>query len=271
MSCPEDDSSWNINSELRLYDDQTRPEVINHYKKMRSKQTVEHVKRLRRKYQIPSSGMTIRCALKSLLNFVDVSDPDVDLPNLVHLYQTAEGIRHDGHPEWMQLIGLVHDLGKCIYLRGSDSDGTSVNQQWSIVGDTFVVGHPLPDSLVFPEFNRLNPDVSLSIYQPGCGLDSCYVSYGHDEYLYQVLRETGLDPRGLAMIRYHSLYAWHKHGAYTELEDDHDREMKPWVQLFNKYDLYTKRNINYTDKEIAELETYYGNLIDKYLPGAYLF
>ena len=40
-----------------------------------------------------------------------------------------------------------------IYKRGSDEDGTSVNAQFSVVGDTFLVGCALPDSCVFPEFN----------------------------------------------------------------------------------------------------------------------
>ena len=36
----------------------------------------------------------------------------------------------------MQLVGLIHDCGKMVFLRGCDEDGTSVAQQWSIVGDT---------------------------------------------------------------------------------------------------------------------------------------
>ena len=42
------------------------------------------------------------------------------------------------------------------------------------------------------------------------------------------------------MIRYHSFYAWHREGAYDYLLDDPDREMLPWVQEFNPYDLYSK-------------------------------
>ena len=43
---------------------------------------------------------------------VDESDPDLDLPNIVHAFQTAERIREE-HPdkEWFQLVGLIHDLG----------------------------------------------------------------------------------------------------------------------------------------------------------------
>ena len=44
---------------------------------------------------------------------VDESDPDLDLPNIVHAFQTAERIRQE-HPdkEWFHLIGLIHDLGE---------------------------------------------------------------------------------------------------------------------------------------------------------------
>ena len=52
-------------------------------------------------------------ALEKLNDLVDESDPDIDLPNIVHAFQTAEQIRRD-HPdkEWFQLTGLIHDLGK---------------------------------------------------------------------------------------------------------------------------------------------------------------
>ena len=77
-----------------------------------------------------------------------------------------------------------------VFVRGSDADGTSVAQQWSIVGDTWVVGCAMPDALVFPEFNGLSPDAAhaertteLGIYEPGCGLDAVLCAFGHDEYL----------------------------------------------------------------------------------------
>ena len=43
----------------------------------------------------------------------------VDVPNIVHLFQTAERIR-EKHPEnrWFQLTGLVHDIGKLMALYG---------------------------------------------------------------------------------------------------------------------------------------------------------
>ena len=43
----------------------------------------------------------------------------VDVPNIVHLFQTAERIR-EKYPEnrWFQLTGLVHDIGKLMALYG---------------------------------------------------------------------------------------------------------------------------------------------------------
>ena len=56
---------------------------------------------------------TVMEALEKLNDLVDESDPDIDLPNIIHAFQTAEQIRAD-HPdkEWFQLTGLIHDLGK---------------------------------------------------------------------------------------------------------------------------------------------------------------
>ena len=56
----------------------------------------------------PSSNLNIKAGPTQ----VDESDPDLDLPNIVHAFQTAERIRQE-HPdkEWFQLVGLIHDLG----------------------------------------------------------------------------------------------------------------------------------------------------------------
>lgn len=237
------------------------------YAKMRQKQDLAFVKVQEEKYNVPS-GLEINAydALHLLDEFVDLSDPDLELPNIVHLFQTAEGIRAAGEPEWMQVVGLIHDLGKCIYLRGCDDDGTSMAEQWSIVGDTFIIGYPLPDKLVYPEFNIRNRDNKLSIYRMDTGLSNVHISYGHDEYLYQVLQRTthNIPMEGLYMIRYHSLYAWHQDGCYIELEDEQDRQMKPWVQRFNKYDLYTKDNKPEPVSDTTLM--YYRDLLAKYLP-----
>ena len=94
-----------------------------------------------------------------------------------------------------------------------------------------------------------NPDTNdpvlnseLGVYKPHCGLRNVTMSWGHDEYVYQMMKDSLPEP-GLYMLRYHSFYAWHREGAYDYLLDDHDREMLKWVKLFNPYDLYSKNPV----------------------------
>lgn len=49
--------------------------------------------------------MAIMDILAKLNELVDESDPDIDLPNAMHAFQTAEGIRKH-HPDkpWLQVI-----------------------------------------------------------------------------------------------------------------------------------------------------------------------
>jgi inositol oxygenase len=237
--------------------------VREHYRTLREKQTVEYVDRMHARYSEFSEPRSWPQLFEDLGGFIDVSDPDISLPNDVHLFQTAEAMRRDGLPDWMQVVGLVHDIGKCMHLNGCDEDGTSVAQQWGCVGDTFVTGHPLPPGTIFPEFDSTPRE---SIYDPGCGLRNVRVSFGHDEWLYRVLSPFDLPQEALYIIRFHSLYPWHSEGAYTELEDALDRRMKPLVQQFNRYDLYTKENTPYTAEQRAEMMAYYAELIGRFLP-----
>lgn len=246
--------------------------VREHYRKMRSRQTYDYVRRMHQKYLKFDKPLGIWEAMGHLNDLIDVSDPDLDLPNVQHLIQSAEAIRADNRPEWMQLVGLIHDLGKVMFLWGCDEDGTSQNEQWGMVGDVFAVGCALPESCVYPEFNALNPDMSdpcfstpNGIYEKGCGLDALTLAWGHDEYLYQVLRQhrtNSLPEAGMVMIRYHSFYPWHSGGSYRHFLKEEDAQYQKWITDFNRYDLYTKSPKSYTLKEI---EDYYRPIAEKYL------
>ena len=99
-----------------------------------------------------------------------------------------------------------------------------------------------------------------------CGLDECSVSFGHDEYLYRLLKYNNhkLPLEAEYMIRYHSLYAWHSGTSYDYLENDIDKQLKSWVKDFNKYDLYTKDDDNQVEWS-NELREYYTDLVKKYI------
>ena len=69
---------------------------------------------------------------------------------------------------------------------------TPKEPEWSVTGDTFVLGCRLPKSLVYYNHTESHPDrnnTELGIYNEFCGLDKLHISFGHDEYLYQVLKQ----------------------------------------------------------------------------------
>ncbi|XP_023671856.1 inositol oxygenase [Paramormyrops kingsleyae] len=242
--------------------------VYRTYKIMHTNQTLAFVKK---KHEMWSgcnhTQMNMMESIGTLDQLVDESDPDVDFPNSFHAFQTAEGIRQE-HPDkdWFQLIGLIHDIGKIMAFWGEP--------QWAVVGDTFPVGCKFQNSIVFRGTTFVdNPDeqnpaynTEYGIYQPQCGLDNVWMSWGHDEYLYRVMKfnKCSIPEEGLYMLRFHSFYPWHTHGDYMHLCNEKDQHMLPWVKEFNKFDLYTKS----TDlPDVEKLKPYYQSLIDKYCPG----
>ncbi len=260
------------NRNLRDYENTVKEAVREHYRKMRTKQTVEYNQRMRKKYLTFDKPMLLWDAITKLNDLVDVSDPDLDLPNIQHLIQSAEAVRNDNRPDWLQLTGLIHDLGKLMYLWGCDEDGNSQAEQWGLVGDVFIAGCKLPDTCVYPEFNALNPDMAnpainteLGMYEKGCGLDNTLVAWGHDEYLYQVLKNhptNRLPEEAMVMIRYHSFYPWHTSNSYSQITNARDDQYKEWVKDFNQYDLYSKCERMY---DLDEVREFYEPIADKYL------
>ncbi len=253
--------------EYRNYDSPERDTVREFYRLNHQYQTYDFVQEKRKEYlAFNKKEMPVWDAFKFLNELVDDSDPDTDLDQFQHLLQTSEAIRRDGHPDWMVLVGLMHDMGKVLCLFGEP--------QWAVVGDTFPVGCAHSDGIVFPEFFKANPDsynkdfnTKYGVYTHGCGLRNVNMSWGHDEYVYQMMKDS-LPESGLYMLRYHSFYAWHREGKYDYLLDDHDREMLKWVKLFNPYDLYSK---NPTPPVWSELKGYYEDLVGKYLPATLKF
>ncbi|KAL5492705.1 hypothetical protein ACEPAI_4152 [Sanghuangporus weigelae] len=235
------------------------------YKEQHEKQTVDFNIKARVEFRKKvRARMGIWEAIKKLDTLIDNSDPDTELSQIEHALQTAEAIRRDGKPEWMQATGLVHDLGKLLYFFGSEG-------QWDVVGDTFVVGCAFSDKNIYPETFANNPDSKdpvysseYGIYKPHCGLNNVMLSWGHDEYLYHVFKEqSSLPDEGLAMIRYHSFYPWHREGAYMHLANSSDEKLLASVKTFNPYDLYSKSD---DPVDPVKLRPYYEGLIAKFFP-----
>ncbi|XP_044533192.1 inositol oxygenase isoform X1 [Gracilinanus agilis] len=248
--------------------------------------------------------MSVMEAVDLLEGLVDESDPDVDFPNSFHAFQTAEGIRKaHPDKDWFHLVGLLHDLGKILVLAGEpqwsvvgDTFPVGCRPQKSVVfwDSTFQDNPDTKDPRYCTEYG---------MYEPHCGLEKVLMSWGHDgpgrvcgmgaaggssggrgssrlwgpaarpgtispcpEYMYQMMKfnKFSLPPEAFYMIRFHSFYPWHTGGDYRHLCSTRDLDMLPWVQEFNKFDLYTKSE---DLPDVSELRPYYQGLIDKYCPG----
>lgn len=260
---PEPNEPAKAPEEYRNYQDPARDTVKEFYRLNHQYQSYDFVMEKKKDFlQFNRKAMPVWKAMEFLNTLVDDSDPDIELDQLQHLLQTGEAIRRDGHPDWFVLTGFIHDMGKVLCLFGEP--------QWAVVGDTFPVGCQFSDKIVYPEFFTSNPDAKnekynskYGIYSPGCGLRNVTMSWGHDEYLYQITKDYLPEP-ALYMIRYHSFYSQHRENAYDHLMDDHDRKMFGWVKEFNPYDLYSK---NPVPPNVKELKPYYEDLIAKYLPA----
>jgi inositol oxygenase len=249
--------------EFRVFDDSS-PEVVKQfYRENHARQTREFVLAKKREYTaLNKARMSVWEAMEKLEAMVDDSDPDTDLTQIEHNIQTAEALRRAGYPRWMVLTGLIHDLGKVLCLYGEP--------QWAIGGDTFPVGCAWSDKIVFAEYFAANPDREVAayqtlcgVYEPHCGLERVDMSWGHDEYLYWVMRDY-LPEEALYIIRYHSFYPQHRERAYDHLLNEKDQRMLEWVRRFNPFDLYSKSDER---PALAEVRPYYEELVAEYLPG----
>jgi len=248
---------------FRQFTPEAPPVVHEFYRLNHAHQTRDFVQQKKRQYlALDHRRMGIWEALEYLNTLIDDSDPDTDLSQIEHCLQVAEAIRADGHPRWFVLAGLIHDLGKILCLYGEP--------QWAVVGDTFPVGCAWSDKIVYPELFAANPDSAApayqtrtGVYEEGCGLDKVDLSWGHDEYLYHVVKDY-LPEEALYMIRYHSFYPCHRERAYEYLMSDRDRRMFEWVRAFNPYDLYSK-SAERTDAKA--LRPFYDELIAEYFPA----
>ena len=239
------------------------PGIAEFYRQNHTGQTVAFVLAKEEEYGPLQRGKrTLWDAADYLNTLVDDSDPDTDLSQIEHLLQTSEAIRRDGHPRWMVMAGFLHDLGKVLCLYGEP--------QWAVVGDTFPVGCAWSDQIVFHDYFKENPDAQVpeyqslyGIYEPNCGLDKVHMSWGHDEYIYRVASNYLPEPAQY-MLRYHSFYPAHRHGAYRHLMSPHDEEMFAWVEKFNPYDLYSK---GAAKPNLKELRPWYEDLMAEFFPS----
>jgi inositol oxygenase len=254
--------------------------------------TYEFNRQIWQQYASPEAR-TLRADMWDVLAAVgelkDASDPDVEDPQIVHAFQSAEAVRLSGGPDWLQATVLVHDVGKILATPLLQDAERPALPQWAVVGDTFPVGCAFDERIVLSKYFlpkppepdsddpmltygwRGNPDTGhslygtmLGIYDKNIGLDNLTISFGHDEYLFQVLNGNCQLPAGAPrIIRYHSLYPVHNAGAYGYLLAPHDQATLRGVQHFNQFDLYSKVE---QKPDIKALTAYYKDLCKEFFP-----
>jgi inositol oxygenase len=303
-------------------DSKFQDRVERTYREMQTNQTLGFVEKNKDKYfKLAHGNMDIYEVFKLLEQVIDESDPDSDLPQIIHAYQSAESVYDFGmHDEtelrddllirplfkddawnnlpekwrklyeekktikalyshitdwsWFPLVAFIHDLGKVMLL---PSFGKL--PQWAVVGDTYPVAAPFAkanvffdkkfyqESADFPKYETIT-DTAFGNYPKHCGFDNVHMTWGHDEYVYEVARQgTDICYEGLYLLRYHSFYPWHtpQNGvmAYTELASDKDWQLLPLLKAFQKADLYSKSP---SLPPLDILEAKYRKLMDKYIP-----
>lgn len=209
--------------------------------------------------------------------YADGSDPDHIKAQLLHLYGAAKKAMEMKMPKWFVLTCLIHDGGKFL-------------MEWipehRVVGDTFPhLIKPGKEEIFYEEFKR-NKDWKLvskkgpnGFYSKSCGLDSMLMTWGHDEYLFNIVFDwikqnaeyvkktwkcTALELRlMLYMIRFHSFYAFHRQGGYKSLWSKTDTKLRPYLRVFSMFDLYSK-----PDKlpPLREMDKDFKPLVESFFP-----
>ena len=149
---------------------------------------------------------------------------------------------------------------------------------WTICGNSRVVGCAAPSDTAYGEFRVRNDDdedvrfATLNgIYQPHCGFDHVLMTWTGPEYMYHMLKFNGVDipDEGLHMLRYFTFYDWHTVNHYSSLANDDDVDMKSFVADFHGVWQNASRGLRETrDMSDAECEhlwiTHYSHIVQKY-------
>ena len=229
---------------------------------------------------------------------LDPFSEDVSSPRFISLrtfcYYTAEQFRCDGLPDYICLIALIHQLGRCVRLLekrgGIGADESSKDEDdkddydWTVACRSRIVGcsTPVGASLagLRDEFRTLCHDeedplfsTELGIYEQGCGLCNVLMQWTGPEYMYWMLRHNGamLPELALHVIRYFPLSGWHRRGEYSDLTNTLDNSFRDTVSDFDERCRISRRECEcegvseISDSECERLwQSFYSPIAAKY-------
>ena len=289
------------------------PALRQHYKWMWMTQSLHYVRRMKAKYLHIDQRISLCCPPPPRLSLRDaldraqriLADPflynnnnistDISFPSSLRAlaFGSAECVRSQGHPDWVQLVALLYYLGRVRVLLDlddvtDDEANTTAQYDWAMASRARVLGCPVPERVVFGEFQTLRPKDdenekciaggSTGIYEPHCGLNVVELTWTGPEYMYHMLQRNGIaiPSEGLAMLRLASLSDWHtgsgtSTGAYADLESTSDAEVKPFVAEFDRLLCAVARQHLITlEKELSAADcdtlwtTHYADVAAKY-------
>eukprot|EP01083_Nonionella_stella_P048668 129974_1 len=154
----------------------------------------------------------------------------------------AETARSQGHPDWLQLIALFHELGAAVKVLDTHTGNQVELYDWTISSRSRVVGCKVPQRATFGEFHHLNTDeddsrynTDTGIYQEHCGLDNVFLQWTGSEYMYYLLKHnnTSLPKEALACLRYNLLGDFHEHNENNTIANKDDEDMLPFIKEFD--------------------------------------
>lgn len=246
-----------------LSEEAPRRLLKNFYLENHTEQTLDFVQKQKDKFFPPRRfKIGIWDAVKLVDTLVDESTPERPHPSSFYFCRTAEALRKDNHPRWLILTGFIYDLGKVLKFYGEPS--------WAVYGETFPLGCPFSELIAYHKDFRSNPDKHIprtqrgtGIYAHNCGLAAVHMSWGQNEYLYQVVKKY-LPEEAAFIIRYRSFKALQK-GGYRYLLSPKDLELLPWLTLFNEYE--KKAPEQELDWEAAK--PYYEELVAEFFPPSF--
>lgn len=291
LTCTKVPSFWQANGrDLSLMCTSDNPSRRQHYRKCWKYQTYDYVSSMRSRFLTFSLGKaTLIEALRLIHAFsaypfhtIDESQDSpqsASPPSLRTLcFLMAETARSEGHPDWLQLLALFHELGAAVKVLDTHTGNQAESYDWSISSRVRVVGCKVPSRATFREFQCLNTDgddsrynTDTGIYQEHCGLDNVLLQWTGNEYMYYLLKHnnTSLPNEALACLRYNLLGDFHEHNEYSVLMNKDDEDMLPFIQTFDALRRSVRLKCvdcaDLSDEECSSLwDGYYSNLAAKY-------
>ncbi|RLN95422.1 hypothetical protein BBJ28_00003488 [Nothophytophthora sp. Chile5] len=243
---------------------------------MRKYQTAAFVKSQMAKYgDLQHARLSVAEACKCVMELTGETER-TDSWVLKYMLATADAVKDDGHPDWLQLVVFLRALGM-LFLCWTDDENAVLRsisgQEWMAKNSTWVVGAAIPSSIEFPELNELNSDhcnavkggTSATVDQQ-CGMEHAMLPWTPDEYLHRVLagNKTTLPAEALDAIRFWSFKTWYQQDNYDELCGPQDLETKEWISSLDKVASVSADAVRKVS--VDEGLPYYLHLAEKYLP-----